>query len=110
MKYYGNDVVDHLQGKPLDNRKSQLRVITRPQNAMNRSSSKGSSSTYIGVSFNKKESKWKAQIKYDGKYITLGRFDDEIEAVEVRDVATKKYFKEFGRLNFPPQDVNPVDY
>jgi hypothetical protein len=67
---------------------------------MNRSSHKNSTSKYIGVYFNKNRNKWISQIENNGKHIYLGQFDDEIEAAKVRDIATKKYFGEFGKFNF----------
>lgn len=99
MNYYEDDIIDHINNNPLDNRKSNLRIVTARQNSMNCKSRKGSSK-YIGVSFDKKSKKWKAQIRPNGKQIYLGRFDDEIEAAKVRDIATKKYFGEHGKLNF----------
>jgi hypothetical protein len=45
-----NKLVDHIHGNKLDNRRKSLFVATQPQNAQNRKkSSRGVSSTYIGV-------------------------------------------------------------
>jgi hypothetical protein len=98
MNYYEDDIIDHINNNPLDNRKENLRIVTAHQNSMNCKSRKGSSK-YIGVS--KRKNKYVAQIRPNGKQIYLGQFDDEIEAAKVRDNATKKYFGEHGKLNFP---------
>jgi deoxycytidylate deaminase len=96
-----NLIVDHINGNTLDNRRCNLRLITQTQNALNQSSSKNSSSEYIGVYYNKKNKKWTATIGIDGKSTYLGTFNREQDAALARDYATKKYYKEFGRLNFP---------
>jgi hypothetical protein len=100
MSYFGDDIIDHINSNPLDNRKCNLRIVTVQQNAMNTSSKKNKSSKYIGVCLCKKTKKWIAKIVFSGKRIYLGAFDDEIEAAKARDVATKKYFREYGKLNF----------
>lgn len=99
MNYDGENFIDHINNNPLDNRKSNLRIVTPEQNSMNRKSQKNSSSKYIGVSKNYK--KWQASITFKGESIYLGSFSDEIEAAKIRDIATKKYFGEYGNLNFP---------
>lgn len=100
MDYSGNLYVDHINNNPLDNRKSNLRIVTVRENALNMSSRKGSSSQYVGVYFRKDTNKWRSIIHVDGKNISLGQFNTEEEAAKARDVATKKYFGEFGKLNF----------
>ena len=100
LNYTGDDYVDHINGNKLDNRRVNLRVATVIQNNMNKKSTDGSSSQYIGVSFNKRENKWIARITVDGKLKYLGSFSCEIEAAKVRDIATKIYYNNFGRLNF----------
>lgn len=101
LNYYGNDLVDHINGNTFDNRRNNLRIVTENQNAMNKSKRKGkSSSQYLGVYFDKKLNKWCALIKINKKNIHLGKFDNEIDAAKTRDIATKQYFKEYGKLNF----------
>ena len=96
-----NLVVDHINGNTLDNRRCNLRLITQAQNALNQSSSKNSLSKYLGVYWNKLSKKWTAMIKVDGKNKYLGIFERESDAALARDYATKQYYKEYGRLNFP---------
>ena len=101
LEYDGNDVINHIDGNKLNNKISNLRIITKAQSAMSRKSAPNSSTQYIGVSFTKQTNKWKATIQVDKKAKHLGFFDTEIEAAKARDIATKEYYGEFGTLNFP---------
>lgn len=103
MNYSGDDFVDHINSNKLDNRRENLRIATAAQNAMNKSSAKDSSSKYTGVFFDKKMNKWVAQIQFKGKTKRIGQFTDEVAAAKDRDKATKEYFGEYGKLNFPEQ-------
>lgn len=99
INYTGKDVVDHINNNRLDNRLENLRVVTRSQNSQNMSFIKNTSSKYVGVSKNKKTSKYEASIKVNGKKIYLGHFTEEVDAAKARDKATLKYFTH-GKLNF----------
>lgn len=98
MKYNGHDFVDHINSNRLDNRIENLRIVNPQQNSQNKSTTKNSSSKYIGVF--KKRNKWATSITLNGKNKHLGCFDDEIEAAKARDVATLEHFGEFGKYNF----------
>jgi len=98
MNYIGENYVDHINNNSLDNKKCNLRIVTPQQNSMNCSSSKNSSSKYIGVS--KNHNTYKSEIKINGIRIQLGTFKLEIDAAKARDIATKEHFGEFGKLNF----------
>lgn len=100
LNYSGEDVVDHINSDKLDNRKSNLRIVTQQQNTMNKSSKKNGSSKYIGVRFHKKSNKWEANIYVNNKNKYLGLYETEIEAAKARDSATKEHFGEYGKLNF----------
>jgi len=90
--------IDHINGDGLDNRKSNLRLSTTSQNAMNR---KGyGTSKYLGVCWNKKQEKWQAQIQTFSQKIGLGFYHDEIEAAKAYDVAARKHHGNFANPNF----------
>lgn len=77
--------VDHINGDTLDNRKENLRPADRTLRGRNRASRKNSSSSYPGVHFHKLSGKWRAQIKVNGKTISLGLHKTQEEARDRRE-------------------------
>lgn len=75
--------VDHRNRDRLDCRRANLRVLPAGGNDHNRSSYKGSSSGYRGVTWDKRARKWRAQVKSKGQNHHLGLFDLEEEAAKV---------------------------
>ena len=87
-----NQFVDHINGNVLDNRKQNLRLVTKSQNQMN--------VNYKGVSKTKNDKHY-AHIKIKGKAINLGVYVDEEEALYARYFAEKLLFKEY---RFPKEE------
>lgn len=71
--------VDHRNHDRLDNRRENLRVVTRAQNAQNRQRGYGTSSLR-GASFDRKRGRWLAAHTLNQKFHYLGHFDTESEA------------------------------
>lgn len=78
--------VDHINHNKLDNRKCNLRIVTKAQNTMN--------SNFKGVSPN--GCKWYAHIKINQKMLNLGNYLDEEEALYARWYAEQVLFKEYA--------------
>ncbi|MBI3980687.1 HNH endonuclease [Candidatus Microgenomates bacterium] len=91
--------VDHIDGNPLNNQYTNLRICTHQQNCYNRKLNKNNTSGYKGVSWNRFIGKYTAQIKRNGKQIILGYFQDKKEAAFAYNEAAKKYYREFASLN-----------
>lgn len=91
--------VDHKNHDPSDNRLTNLRACSHIQNLSNQSSTKGSSSKYLGVSWDKSRDKWAASISPKGKTIHLGRHATEMGAALAYDAAAKRYFGDFANPN-----------
>ena len=81
--------IDHINRNPLDNRRCNLKICTQFENNQNQSHN---TSGKVGVSYFKKDNKYKAYIKVNGKQISLGMYKDFKDAVKARIKAEKKYF------------------
>lgn len=85
-------IADHINGNGVDNRRSNLRQATNKQNIENQRLQRCNKSGHRGVCWFKRDSKWQASIKHNGRNIHLGRFDSIEDAVSARRKAEKKYF------------------
>lgn len=83
-------VIDHINGNLLDNRKCNLRYLTRQENVFNRHKQSISKTKVLGVSSHL--GKYDAHIKYNYKKIHLGRFDTIKQAKQARKKAEIKYW------------------
>ena len=88
--------VDHINQDTLDNSIKNLRWISQSGNNRNRKS--GGTSKYRGVSWAKNVNKWRAATKIDGKYKSLGYFEDEDEAGKAYMKKYNETMKEFEKL------------
>ena len=89
-------IVDHINRKPHDNRKSNLRICTVNENAKNRSIGKNNTSGVVGVVYDTQSRKWLAYINADKKNIRLGLFENIEDAIRIRKDSEKKYFGQFA--------------
>lgn len=81
-----NKFVDHINGNTLDNRKFNLRIISRSENNFNKHIK------VKGYYQDNKTGKYIARIKVNRKNIYLGRFDNIEDAIKARKLAEEKYF------------------
>jgi len=91
-------IVDHKDGNGLNNCRDNLRVCTHAQNQANKGPF-GGASRFVGVY--RYKDRWMASIRYRGKTIFIGIFDDEVEAAKARDRKAWELHGEFAYLNFP---------
>lgn len=89
---------DHENHDTLDNRKANLRISTRVQNASNRNKNANNTSGYKGVSWDNANQKWHAYIRVNTKLIHLGFYDDKEEAYARYCAAADRHHKEFAKI------------
>lgn len=86
------DIVDHINRNKKDNRKSNLRLVDKSVNAFNCGVRKSNKSGVTGVYFRKDTNRWQAEIKKDGKHISLGCYVDKETAIKAREKGETKYY------------------
>lgn len=91
-----DEVVDHINGDPLMNTRSNLRVATRAQNMHNSKRPITNKSGYKGVHYSKKYQRWVSQIRINGSRIHVGSFDDPQSAYEAYCKVAQEHFGEFA--------------
>lgn len=97
VKTNENEFVDHINRNKLDNRIKNLRVCNYSENSINQNIGTNNKTGVIGISFDNRNNKWIAALKYKNKNINLfKRFKNFNDAVKQRLKWEVKYFKEFA--------------
>lgn len=89
--------VDHINGKPNDNRIENLRIITHEKNMKNVKLPSNNTSGYKGVYYSKRERKWKSFVRVNKQPKHLGTFDSKEDAIAARQRAENEYYGEYKR-------------
>lgn len=82
ITFSNNNLIDHIDINPLNNKIENLRLATRSQNNRNIKKRENCSSKYHGVNWHKYNKKWCASIHINNKLKHLGYFINEEEAYE----------------------------
>lgn len=86
-----DEQVDHANHHRTDNRRCNLRLVTKAQNMQNRRGlDRNNTSGYRGVAWDAERQKWMAKVKHNGTSYFLGRFDDAALAGAVASAARER--------------------
>lgn len=93
--------VDHIYGDTLDNRRSEIRIVSRALNAANKSKEEGRE--FKGIHWRRDKCKWCAEVKFEGIRHRLGYFEDKNRAAEAYDLKSVELRGSvaYNCLNFP---------
>lgn len=92
-----NDIIDHANGIPGDNRWHNLRQADFSENNANSRIYKNNTTGMKGVSFHKRDQKFYAAIRKSKKTYHLGVFDDPTAAHEAYCAAARRMHGQFAR-------------
>jgi hypothetical protein len=99
--------VDHCNHNTLDNRRENLRVCTNGQNTMNGRKRSTNTSGFVGVHWNKRRQKWRAEICCDRVSIILGYYTDKLVAAHVRKMEAAILHRDFAYAHESAIEANP---
>ena len=74
-------IVDHIDNDKSNNNLNNIQITTYRMN--NSKDRKNKTSKYTGVSWNKRDKKWRVSVNFDGKNKNLGNYSNEEEAKDV---------------------------
>ncbi len=96
--------VDHRNHNGLDNRKRNLRRVTKSQNQYGRSrNANKKSSRYKGVFYDpspRGRKPWRVKVRLNGSLKSFGRYASEEEAAKVYDKNARELFGTHAKTNF----------
>lgn len=95
---FPDTIVDHIDRNPLNNQRSNLRLCTTSQSAVNRFKFPNTISSFRGVTLTK-YGKWQSCIGGAKTRIYLGIFNTETLAAEAYNRKAKELYGEFAVLN-----------
>ena len=93
-------IVDHINGDTLDNRRSNLRFCTHVQNMQNSKNFETNTSGHRGVWFRRDRGRWISEIYFENKKIHIGSFCLKEDAAKAYEEKSKELFGNFKR--YPP--------
>ena len=84
-------ITDHINRNSFDNRKVNLRISNKSQNAINSKIKKDNTSGFKGISWLERRKKWRTYITLNNKTIYLGEFKKIKDAIIIRKKAELVY-------------------
>lgn len=98
LKPLDSQQVDHRDGNGLNNVRSNLRLATHSQNKMNSKRYKNNKSGFKGVFWDRRDKKWRAEIRFNGNCKPLGYFSNPEDAYAAYCAAATELHGSFARF------------
>ena len=95
---YAPNIIDHIDGNPLNNKIENLREADKYQNTWNAKVRKHSSIGLKGVTFHPQTKKYRARIRCKNKIYSLGLYETKEEAHKAYCQASITLHLDFGRF------------
>jgi hypothetical protein len=83
--------IDHINHDRTNNRIANLRVVRNSENCKNTTLRASNTSGITGVTWDRANNRWRAQICVNGVMISLGRFTNKSDAIRVRKQAERRH-------------------
>ena len=109
LKAKKEELVDHIDGNPLNNTKANLRIATTQQNAFNMKKAKHNTSGYKGVSWHKVKKLWQACAYSNKTSQFLGFYLTKEEAGLAYNLHIQAIRGEFAKLNTIPNESEIIE-
>ncbi len=93
---YLPEVIDHINGKPADNRIENLRAATRQTNNQNSRLARHNTSGVKGVSYSKKDKFWRCSLSFNNKIKQVAGFKTIEDAADFMDLWRSEAHGEFA--------------
>lgn len=100
--------VDHIDGDPTNNKRSNLRICSQTENARNTKIQKNNKTGYTGIR-KTKDGMFNARITANRKEIHIGNYPTLKQAVAARKEAEKRHFAEFAASNSRVEQMSDVE-
>ncbi|NDZ93318.1 HNH endonuclease [Streptomyces sp. SID6673] len=104
-----DEFVDHINGDKLDNRRENLRLVSKAQNGWNRKPPRDNKSGYTGVHFDVCRSRWMAYINVNGQRFYVPACATAEESAWMRDQYALELHGVYARTNFDYTEVPRQD-
>lgn len=95
------ELIQHKNDDGLNNCRYNIFASCALHNQQFKRKNLNASSQYKGVSWYRRDRRWQASIRINGKSTALGMFQSELLAAMEYDKAALKHFGEHAKLNFP---------
>jgi hypothetical protein len=104
-------VIDHIDRNKLNFTRKNLRKVSYAQNNINKAKVERARNTsiYKGVKYCPDTKKWAARISHNHIDYFLGRYDDEVKAAFIYDIAALFFYDEYAFLNFDKDTYSTLD-